>query len=326
MENVRCLFCGGVTKTEELVHGSPSDPCRWDGIHRYITRCPKCFARGVEALTKEEAVQNWLDGKFTDETVMLRETLTPEDMDTEGAVKLAGAILHGVGANYQELWIDYLNECAEFDRITEQYPRVHQIETAYELATEAWHSVSQRPKHPKYKEYKRRYTKAQARIETQRREHPEYFNARKRRDEARRRAEVEEEYFETTPLLCISSVSADAIIRTLRLQAEQRNSDVTVRVMSGEKGKPEAILIFKHKSWVPFGNKDAYVYLRVIDGTLYVWSAEKKDGYKTSRVTYKQGERHIRSCRKDIVAWASDPEHEQCNVTYDGDKDKYRIE
>ena len=92
----KCPFCGG--------NGRKAKPystyTQYKG-QRYIycVECTVCGEHSQHGRTWDEAIHNWNGGLFSDETWMLQNELTPETMNTEGALR---AVLALMDDNYKE--------------------------------------------------------------------------------------------------------------------------------------------------------------------------------------------------------------------------------
>ena len=339
MNTVKCPFCGKNASVKKATHNTLS---RWDGVVKYTTTCSHCFAKAEDALTEEEALQNWLDGKFTKETMITQKPFpfsevrvsngTPkyrrnpnplevDDLDTEACVRLASAIIGNASDDYLELWRTYLKEKARFDAMAEKYPDVHARAEERPQIDAEWNKVKGRNWHPDYERVSKRYKYLNKQCELDKAEAKEYYDARADMGSAKSATDRVEEFFKTTQLLNITSVTPESIILTLRHRAERKEADVKLNVRPGG----DVVILFQHQSYKPFGFVGGYVYIELVNDKLYIWNAEKRDAYKTAKILSNHGNPAIITGKKDIVEWASthDP---CCYIKHVGFMNKYLID
>lgn len=114
-----CPFCGGNVRVELKTADNYRNP---DAEVKYIAKCSRCEARAIEADTEEDAMNNFLFDRFTEETVLLSRPLTPDTIDDEGALKLLERHFALMGDEYKRDIIELTKlkkkgaECDEIDR------------------------------------------------------------------------------------------------------------------------------------------------------------------------------------------------------------------
>lgn len=339
MNEAKCPFCGKTAKVSECTHNTTA---RWDGVVKYTVTCSHCFAKAEDGATEEEALQNWLDGRFTKETLITQKpfpyseyrvsngtpkykkhdnALTVDDLDTEACVRLASAIIGNASDDYLELWRTYLKEKARFDAMAEKFPDVHERYEERLKVDDAWNKVKGRNWHPDYKRVSKRYEYLNKQCKLDKVEAKEYYDARADMGSAKAATDRVEEFFKTTGLLNITSVTPESIITTLRHRGERKEADVKLNVRPGG----DVVILFQHGSYKPFGFIGGYVYIELVNDKLYVWNAKKRDNYKTAKILPNNGHPAIITGKKDIVEWASthDP---SCSIKHVGFMNKYLID
>ena len=338
MNEAKCPFCGKTAKVNECTHNTTA---RWDGVVKYTATCSHCFAKAEDGSTEEEALQNWLDGKFTKETLIMQKPfpfseigmkkgelifkrntspLDADDLETEACVRLAAEIVRLASQDYEMLWQTYLAEQARFDKIALKYPEAHARAEEYLEIYDEWNKIKGRKWHKDYERVKERYGYLEGKRKTDMEEFKEYFDERAALGSAKKVIEDLETFFQATGLLNITSVTPESIITTLRHRAEQKEADVKLNVRPGG----DVVILFQHGSYKPFGFVGGYVYIELVNGKLYVWRADRRDNYKTAKILSNNGHPAIITGKKDIVEWASthDP---SCSIKHVG-LNKYLID
>lgn len=325
MIEVKCKLCGKTAAVEPLSR----DRRYYKGPDEYIVRCPHCFARTKEARTELEALEKWENEDYTYETMLTRQNLNAEDMDTDAAIRLAAAITGVACEDYRIIYLDY-TECARrYNAIQEQHPLCKQADDAYEDAKDKLFKAKSR--RAEYKELRKAYDEANKNMEALKREYPEYWKIKDEFTSLTANRRSLERFLLNTELLEPVSVSRESLVKSLRIQALQADSDVVAKLRKGEKrnASPEVRIVFRNECWKGFITDSLYVRIEVNEAdfgkSLIISSAPKKEGQKTCRAYIKGHSREIYSKRQDLVEWVGGRSTPYCKIVYDHFHKRYLI-
>lgn len=327
-----CEFCGNEVSLELLQEDKQSG----DGIKKFIVRCPKCCARSKEAYSEEGAIQNWNDRNFTHETMITSRPLPfcetnsgeikvdgkryrkndnpigPYDIDDDGAVQLVSAVVRQASEDYRVHWQEL---CRAKDYYEEQkvlHPKLDK--KTVELSDNLYSARSKKEK----KIAKIKLDMYEAHFST-------FFRAKHDYCSARILATRDESWIKETALLGIVGVERELIISSLRIQAEEMDSDVMINYLSDKSVYPELRFVFKNGCYRRFQGKNGNVWVEVADDRdmLILTPADKK-GSKTLKLQYHGKNAEFRTKRKDIMEWANG-HAPYCRTAYDHLHKRYLI-
>lgn len=325
MIEAKCKLCGKTAEVELL-----TQDWRWyKGPNKYIVRCPHCFARSKDADSELEALEKWANEEYTLETELTRRKLDPEVMDTEAAVRLSAAITGVACEDYRIIYLDYVECSRRYKAIQEQQPICKQADDAYEDAKDKLFKAKSRQ--AGYAELRKAYDEANKNMEALKREYPEYWKIKDEFTSLTANRRSLERFILNTELLEPVSISRESLVKSLRIQALQADSDVVVKIRKSTKRKcsPEVRLVFRNECWKDFITDSLYVRIEVngADGgkSLIISSAPKKEGQKTCRAYIRGHSREIYTKRQDLVDWASERQTPYCKIVYDHPRKRYLI-
>lgn len=89
----KCPVCGEYGRKAKPYCTYTAKMRKRDGSFLYCIECPKCKEHTIHGKTWDEAIDNWNNHRYSPETIMLRQPLTADNMNTKGALAFVEKVM-----------------------------------------------------------------------------------------------------------------------------------------------------------------------------------------------------------------------------------------